>query len=123
MTTVFAFADLTMALVAITNLVAVALLLKVALRVIRDYDSQSRAGRTPAFNPDDFKDLNIDRDAWTDAGEDGVLTWVGLSNPSGCRALSIGKIICLPRRMAWRCARSGGLGDHGWDTRLREHDG
>ena len=69
LTTVFAFADLTMALVAITNLVAVALLLKVALRVIRDYDSQSRAGKTPVFNPDDFKDLNIDRSAWTDAGD------------------------------------------------------
>jgi AGCS family alanine or glycine:cation symporter len=67
--TVFAFSDLTMALLAVTNLVALALLLKPALRVIRDYDTQSRAGKTPVFNPDDFSDLNIDRSAWTDAAE------------------------------------------------------
>ena len=38
--TVFAFADVTMGLLAIANLIAVALLFKVGLRLMRDYDSQ-----------------------------------------------------------------------------------
>ena len=40
----FALADVTMGLLAIANLIAVALLFKVGLRLMRDYDSQIRAG-------------------------------------------------------------------------------
>lgn len=69
LTTVFAFADLTMALVALANLAALALLLPVGLRVLRDYDEQSRAGKIPVFDPDRFPDLDIDRAAWRDAAD------------------------------------------------------
>jgi alanine or glycine:cation symporter, AGCS family len=54
-----------MGLLAVVNLAAVLLLIKVGLRLIRDFDEQRRAGvEQPVFDPDKFADLNIDRDAW-----------------------------------------------------------
>ncbi|HSA80069.1 MAG TPA: alanine/glycine:cation symporter family protein [Geminicoccaceae bacterium] len=65
LSTVFAFADVTMGLLAVVNLAAVLLLIKVGLRIIRDFDEQRRAGvEQPVFDPDKFADLDIDRDAW-----------------------------------------------------------
>ena len=69
LTTVFSFADLTMALLAVFNLIALALLMKVGFRLMNDYDQQWRAGKVPVFDPDKFSDLNIDREAWKDASE------------------------------------------------------
>ncbi|MEE4303232.1 MAG: alanine/glycine:cation symporter family protein [Wenzhouxiangella sp.] len=69
LTTVFSFADLTMALLAVFNLIALALLMKVGFRLMNDYDQQWRAGKVPVFDPDKFPDLNIDREAWKDAAE------------------------------------------------------
>ena len=66
LSTIFNFADLTMALLALVNLIALALLMKVCFRLLNDYDAQSRAGKQPVFNPDDFADLDIDREAWSD---------------------------------------------------------
>ena len=63
--TVFAFADVTMGLLAIANLVALALLFKVGLRLMRDYDSQVKAGvESPVFDPKQFADLDLDPAAW-----------------------------------------------------------
>jgi AGCS family alanine or glycine:cation symporter len=56
-----------MALLAVFNLIALALLAKVGFRLMADYDQQSRAGRIPVFDPDKFPDLDIDREAWKDA--------------------------------------------------------
>ncbi|MFW5927490.1 MAG: alanine/glycine:cation symporter family protein [Wenzhouxiangella sp.] len=67
LTTVFSFADLTMALLAIVNLVALAFLMKTGFRLMRDYDEQWRAGKTPVFDPERFSDLEIDHEAWSDA--------------------------------------------------------
>ncbi|WP_312232823.1 alanine:cation symporter family protein, partial [Stutzerimonas nitrititolerans] len=72
--TVFAFADLTMGLLAIVNLVALALLFKTGLRLMRDYDAQVRAGiEQPVLDARDYADLDIDHSAWpaapTQAGE------------------------------------------------------
>jgi alanine or glycine:cation symporter, AGCS family len=64
LSTVFGFADLTMALLALVNLVALAMLFKVGLRVMRDFDQQMKAGRAPVFDAGRFADLNIDKDAW-----------------------------------------------------------
>lgn len=65
LSTVFAFADVTMGLLAVVNLAAVLLLIKVGLRIIRDYDEQRRAGiAQPVFDPARFADLDIDREAW-----------------------------------------------------------
>ncbi|MFK8332733.1 alanine/glycine:cation symporter family protein [Pseudomonas sp. BJa5] len=65
LSTVFAFADITMTCLAFVNLVALALLFKVGLRVMRDYDEQRRAGiQQPVFDAARFADLDLDRDAW-----------------------------------------------------------
>ncbi len=65
--TIFSFADLTMALLALVNLAALFLLIKVCFRLMRDYDDQARAGKTPVFDPASFSDLKLDHDAWRDA--------------------------------------------------------
>ena len=65
------FADLSMGLMALTNLIAIMLLSPVALRILRDYESQVKAGKTGdqiKFDPDDFVKLKdeANRDAWID---------------------------------------------------------
>ncbi|HLA29679.1 MAG TPA: alanine/glycine:cation symporter family protein [Pseudomonas sp.] len=63
--TVFAFADVTMGLLAIANLIALTLLFKVGLRLMRDYDNQIKAGvESPVFDPKAFADLDLDPAAW-----------------------------------------------------------
>ncbi len=63
--TVFAFADITMTLLALVNLLALALLFKVGLRVLRDYDEQRKAGiKVPVFDASRFADLDLDPGAW-----------------------------------------------------------
>ena len=65
LTTVFAFADITMTCLAFVNLIALALLIKVGMRVLNDYDAQRRAGvDQPVFDADQFHDLDLDRQAW-----------------------------------------------------------
>lgn len=65
--TVFGFADLTMGLLGLVNLIGLLWMSRLALRLLRDYDEQRRAGQSPVFNPDDFADLDIDRRAWPSA--------------------------------------------------------
>ncbi|MBP2279894.1 Na+/alanine symporter [Psychrobacter sp. PL15] len=65
------FADLSMGLMALTNLVAIVLLSPVALRILRDYERQIKEGKTGEqikFNPDDFVKLKdeANREAWKD---------------------------------------------------------
>jgi AGCS family alanine or glycine:cation symporter len=63
--TVFAFADITMTLLAFVNLIALAMLFKVGLRILRDYDAQRKAGiATPVFDSSQFPDLDLDLKAW-----------------------------------------------------------
>jgi AGCS family alanine or glycine:cation symporter len=65
LTTVFGFADLTMGLLAVVNLISLAFLFKVGLRVMRDYDRQIRAGnKVPVFDPKSFSDLDLDPTVW-----------------------------------------------------------
>lgn len=65
LSTVFAFADITMTLLAFVNLIALFLLFKVGMRILRDYDDQRSAGiRTPVFDSSKFPDLDLDRNAW-----------------------------------------------------------
>lgn len=65
LTTVLAFADITMTLLALVNLVAMALLFKVCMRILRDYDEQRRAGiKKPIFDSSKFLDLDLDPVAW-----------------------------------------------------------
>jgi len=63
--TVFGFADLTMGLLAIVNLIAMALLFKTGLRLMNDYDAQIKAGvKIPVFDPAKFADLKLDKTSW-----------------------------------------------------------
>lgn len=65
LSTVFGFADVTMGLLAVVNLVAITLLFKVGMRLMRDYDAQVKAGiDTPVFDANKFADLDLDRAAW-----------------------------------------------------------
>ncbi|MCU1719224.1 alanine/glycine:cation symporter family protein [Pseudomonas sp. 5P_3.1_Bac2] len=65
LSTVFGFADITMGLLALVNLAAVVMLFKTALRLMRDYDSQVKAGvKSPVFDAAQFSDLKLDPAAW-----------------------------------------------------------
>ena len=65
LSTVFGFADVTMGLLAVVNLVAITLLFKVGMRLMRDYDAQVKAGiDTPVFDASKFADLDLDPAAW-----------------------------------------------------------
>lgn len=63
--TAFAFADVTMGFLALANLLALAVLFKPGLRIMRDFDQQIAAGtENPVFDPARFPDLDLDRAAW-----------------------------------------------------------
>ena len=70
LSTVFAFADVTMGLLALVNLVALALLFKVGLRLMRDYDAQIEAGvEEPVLSAKAFADLDLDPSVWNAASQ------------------------------------------------------
>jgi AGCS family alanine or glycine:cation symporter len=65
LTTVLAFADITMTFLALVNLIAMTLLFKVCMRILGDYDEQRRAGtKIPVFDSSKFSDLDLDLTAW-----------------------------------------------------------
>lgn len=67
-TSVFFFSDPMMGILAVVNLVALMMLFPTAMRVVDDFRKQLKAGvKRPVFNPDDFQDLNLDREAWNTA--------------------------------------------------------
>ena len=54
-----------MTMLAFVNLVALAMLFKICMRVLKDYDDQRRAGiKTPVFDSSKFPDLDLDLKAW-----------------------------------------------------------
>ena len=64
-TSVFFFSDPLMGVLAIVNLMVIVTLLPVVLRMLDDYRKQlDRGNQEPVFNPDEFADLDLDRDAW-----------------------------------------------------------
>jgi AGCS family alanine or glycine:cation symporter len=69
--TVFAFADVTMGLLAVANLIALIMLVKPGLRIMRDFDGQISAGiEQPIFDASKFADMNVDPAAWEIEPED-----------------------------------------------------
>ena len=65
LSTVLAFADITMTLLALVNLIAMTLLFKVCMRILGDYDEQRRDGnKIPIFDSSKFSDLDLDLMAW-----------------------------------------------------------
>jgi AGCS family alanine or glycine:cation symporter len=67
--TVFSFADLTMGLLGVVNLIGLIWMSRLALRLLRDYDAQLAAGVEPRFHPEEYLDLDIDPRAWTELPE------------------------------------------------------
>jgi AGCS family alanine or glycine:cation symporter len=64
-TAVFFFSDPMMGILAMVNLLAIAMLFPIGLRVLNDYRDQLKQGiEHPVFDPDKFPDLDIDRTAW-----------------------------------------------------------
>ncbi len=64
-TAVFFFSDPLMGILALTNLLALIMLFPTALRVLKDYRKQLKAGvEEPVFDPAQFKKLDIDPTAW-----------------------------------------------------------
>lgn len=65
-TSVFFFSDPMMGVLALVNLLAIMMLFPVAMRLLRDFRKQLKAGiERPVLNPDEYADLDIDREAWT----------------------------------------------------------
>nr|WP_096439083.1 alanine/glycine:cation symporter family protein [Alteribacter populi] len=63
---IWEMADLFMGMMAVVNLIAIALLTKVAVRALRDYQAQLREGKDPAFYRNSFKGLkNVE--SWDDS--------------------------------------------------------
>jgi AGCS family alanine or glycine:cation symporter len=62
--TVFGFADLTMALLALTNLLALWALYPIAMRLLKDYEQQLTAGKSPQFHCDSLPQESIDPASW-----------------------------------------------------------
>jgi AGCS family alanine or glycine:cation symporter len=64
---VFAFADITMSLLAVVNLTALVLLAKTGMRLLADYDAKLSTGnKEPMLQRQDFDDLDLDDRAWGD---------------------------------------------------------
>ena len=65
-TTVFNFADASMALMATVNLVAILILSKTVAKLTRDYFAQRRAGKEPLFKVSDYPELGdgVDQSIW-----------------------------------------------------------
>jgi alanine or glycine:cation symporter, AGCS family len=64
-TAVFFFSDPMMGILALVNLLAIAMLFPVGLRVLNDFRDQLNAGNAhPVFDPAKFSDLDIDASAW-----------------------------------------------------------
>ena len=66
LSSVLIFADLTMGLLALINLICLGFLFKIGKRLIVDYESQLSSGvLDPVLNSASFSDLDIDHDAWS----------------------------------------------------------
>ncbi|WP_339114912.1 alanine/glycine:cation symporter family protein [Thioclava sp. GXIMD2076] len=64
-TAVFFFSDPLMGVLALVNLLAIIMLFPVAMRLLRDFRAQLKAGvERPVLDPDMYADLDIDRSAW-----------------------------------------------------------
>jgi AGCS family alanine or glycine:cation symporter len=62
--TVFSFSDLTMALLALTNLLALWALYPVGIRLLRDFEKQLNDRETPVFDPATLPEVTVDSRSW-----------------------------------------------------------
>ena len=63
--TVFSFSDLTMALLALTNLLALWYLAPIGMKLLKDFEAQLRSGGTPVFKRDLLPEEKLDEGSWS----------------------------------------------------------
>jgi AGCS family alanine or glycine:cation symporter len=63
--TVFSFSDLTMALLAVTNLLALWYLAPVGMKLLKDFEAQMRQGISPVFKREILPEEKIDERSWS----------------------------------------------------------
>ena len=80
--TVWAFADVSMGMMALINLCAILVLSRLVIQVLKDFDDQVDAGVTPVFNRRKFPflDKTMDADVWTEHSS-GPVNGSGTSKP------------------------------------------
>ncbi len=61
---IFSFADLSMGLLAVINMIVIALLYKPVLRLIKGYDRQVAEGKNPVLRYNDYSEFKIDKNIW-----------------------------------------------------------
>ncbi|CAM3887775.1 alanine/glycine:cation symporter family protein [Arcobacter cloacae] len=64
LSSIFAFADLSMGLLAIINLIVITILYKPVLQLIKGYERQLKEGKTPVLRYNDYTEFNIDKETW-----------------------------------------------------------
>ena len=63
---VWNLADVTMGLMAIVNIIAIFLLGKIAIKVLKDYENQKKQGKKPVFHE---KNVGLTGTVWTEDRE------------------------------------------------------
>ena len=61
---IFAFADLSMGLLAVINMIVIALLYKPVLQLIKGYERQIKEGKTPVLRYNDYVEFNFEKETW-----------------------------------------------------------
>ncbi|PHO18296.1 sodium:alanine symporter [Malaciobacter molluscorum LMG 25693] len=61
---IFSFADLSMGLLAVINMLVIAILYKPVLKLIKGYDRQVKEGKVPVLRYNDYHEFNIDKKIW-----------------------------------------------------------
>lgn len=62
LSSIFAFADLTMGLLAIINMIVITLLYKPVLKLIKGYERQIKEGKTPVLRYNDYEEFNFEKE-------------------------------------------------------------
>ncbi len=61
---IFTFADLSMGLLAVINMMVIAVLYKPVLKLIKGYERQLKEGLKPVLRYNDYSEFKIDKDTW-----------------------------------------------------------
>ncbi|MGE3593605.1 MAG: alanine:cation symporter family protein, partial [Arcobacter sp.] len=64
LSSIFAFSDLSMGLLAIINMIVIAILYKPVLQLIRGYERQLKEGKVPVLRYNDYTEFNFDKETW-----------------------------------------------------------
>ncbi|NVJ54022.1 MAG: alanine:cation symporter family protein [Campylobacteraceae bacterium] len=64
LSSIFSFADLSMGLLAVINLIVIAILYKPVLRLIKGYERQLKEGKKPVLRYNDYHEFKIDKETW-----------------------------------------------------------